>query len=374
MCDIPGSLLMQSKAVGACGEITSATSMAGTTHHQMLFEGLPGGRRDLRNERGRSRFGSGRIIQTVILLVGQLSAGLILLSFLSSVAFAQHAVSRDRDAEIARGSRTAKGGFQNEDEIRDKLNDWSVDADAQAWLKRMNYSLADVISVKAVKPHGEKADVEVRVTTKEGEKTEGISIKLVSSPDGFNQIDKRWLAAYAKMWAMPEPVHEPLKLFCGELPSIKSGRDSRRMFLDELDESRQKVIVEFFDANREMIVSDLFAGDGDHAADWMMVTLKISNDNASKDLKNSPTTHSGRIRDSQKSSATPGSWVLVPTKDVIRFFGDGPVEITRAGNLKIGRITMQRKGGDNGRPSANMLQFKINPAELFESHKGMRAP
>lgn len=36
-------------------------------------------------------------------------------------------------------------------------------------------------------------------------------------------------------------------------------------------------------------------------------------------------------------------------------------------NLKIGKITMQRKGGDNGRETAKMLQFKINPAELFET-------
>ena len=27
---------------------------------------------------------------------------------------------------------------------------------------------------------------------------------------------------------------------------------------------------------------------------------------------------------------------------------------------------MQRKGGDNGRDTAKMLQFKINPAELFD--------
>jgi len=28
---------------------------------------------------------------------------------------------------------------------------------------------------------------------------------------------------------------------------------------------------------------------------------------------------------------------------------------------------MQRKGGDGGRNTANMLQFKLNPAELFET-------
>ncbi len=29
-------------------------------------------------------------------------------------------------------------------------------------------------------------------------------------------------------------------------------------------------------------------------------------------------------------------------------------------------MTMQRKGGDGGRNTANMLQFKINPAALFD--------
>ena len=39
--------------------------------------------------------------------------------------------------------------------------------------------------------------------------------------------------------------------------------------------------------------------------------------------------------------------------------------MTPRGSLKIGRITVQRKGGDNGRKTANMLQFKIDPTEIF---------
>jgi hypothetical protein len=46
-------------------------------------------------------------------------------------------------------------------------------------------------------------------------------------------------------------------------------------------------------------------------------------------------------------------------------FGGGDIRITNQGSLKIGKIGMQRKGGDNGRDTANMLQFKINPVELF---------
>ncbi len=64
----------------------------------------------------------------------------------------------------------------------------------------MNNDVNTIENVTAAKPHGEKADVEVRITTKTGEKCEGISIKLVSSPTGFNQIDKRWLSHYVKMW------------------------------------------------------------------------------------------------------------------------------------------------------------------------------
>ena len=58
-------------------------------------------------------------------------------------------------------------------------------------------------------------------------------------------------------------------------------------------------------------------------------------------------------------------WVLKPINVAINHYGEGNVEITNRGNLKIGRITMQRKGGDGGRQTANMLQFKVNPIELF---------
>ena len=36
-------------------------------------------------------------------------------------------------------------------------------------------------------------------------------------------------------------------------------------------------------------------------------------------------------------------------------------------SLKIGKIGMQRKGGDGGRDTAKMLQFKVNPVELFDN-------
>ena len=85
-----------------------------------------------------------------------------------------------RSASSDLGSQTAKNGFKNEDEIRDKFNNWRSDPEAKIWLGAMGYKLADIESVTATKPHGEKADVEIVVRTKAGEKKEGISIKLDS--------------------------------------------------------------------------------------------------------------------------------------------------------------------------------------------------
>ncbi len=239
-----------------------------------------------------------------------------------------------------KGSQTAKGGFKNEDEIRDKFNNWQDDLDARKWLETMGFRLEDVIEVAARKPHGEKSDVDVVVRTKTGERKEGISIKLVSSPTGFNQIDKRWLATYVRMWKIPTEAEAALKLFLGEVPPVKPGRAADRMFLTELDEEQRRAVIEFFTANKDRILRDLFRGDGPHAATWFMVA--------------------------QKGGETT-RWVLVRDEDAIRFFGEGKIEITRGGNLKIGRVTMQRKGGDGGRETARMLQFKINPALLFDA-------
>ena len=251
------------------------------------------------------------------------------------------------ESKVERGSQTAKNGFKNESEIRDKFNNWKTDEDARTWLTAMNYKVSDIESVVASKPHGEKADVEVRIrmlpqsrkdARTEVERLEGISIKLVSSPNGFNQIDKRWLANYAKMWKMPADVIAALKLFVGETPPTRASRNAKRMFLNELDAPQEKAVVDFFTLKRDEIVSDIFAGDGVHDADWVMVALKATD----------------------KSR-----WIIRSSADTIKFFGEGKVEITRNGNLKIGRITMQRKGGDGGRETAKMLQFKINPALLF---------
>lgn len=258
--------------------------------------------------------------------------------FFSATGVAQ---DTEREKEIQRGSQTAKNGFKNEDDIRNKFNAWKTDEDAQAWLKAMNYRLADIKSVEAGKPHGHKSDVEVKIRTSKGESTEGISIKLVSNPNGFNQIDKRWLKNYAEMWKMPDDVAASMKKYLGETPPTTKTRLPNRTYLNEMPEESRDAVINFFKTNKDKIVSDLLAGDGDHDAEWFMVTLKLKDG--------------------------PPKWTIRSLKDTIAFYSEGEVVMTRAGNLKLGRISMQRKGGDNGRPTANMLQFKLNPVKLFDA-------
>lgn len=58
-------------------------------------------------------------------------------------------------------------------------------------------------------------------------------------------------------------------------------------------------------------------------------------------------------------------WVLVNINQALQHYASIDVKISPRGSLYIGNVTMQRKGGDGGRDTANMLQFKLDPTQLF---------
>lgn len=248
---------------------------------------------------------------------------------------------------IQLGSRTAKRGFKSERDIVRKFNNWQNDEDAQGWLKIMSYDLKEIEKVKAIIITGNhKTDVQaqIKIYLKKAIAIENLSVKLVSNPQGFNQIDKRWVNKYVEMWNIPKDIAEALKLFTGEIkPRAKNLRDPGRMFLDEMSIKIQKIIVDFFTNNKLLIVSDILKGNDEFPANWMMVVFK-------------------------KKKGNP-EWCLKHINHVLNAFGRGKVYITDRGSLKIGKITMQRKGGDAGRETSKMLQFKINPMELFNGNR-----
>ncbi len=269
------------------------------------------------------------------------------------------------------GSKTAKGGFANEKAICKKFNAWKKDKEAQEWLKIMGYDIKKLDSVKATQVptrikrsdlrrfgidekeyeqfvRFKKADAQIRIIIKIGNilKIENLSLKKANSDADYNQIDKRTVDDYQEMWKFDSEISFWLKLFTGELSpkkhlekiGIKNFRDKRRLFLNEMPDIIQKKIVEFFERNRIMIISDIIKGRGGLSANWMLVT---------KFNKGNKTT----------------IWTLKEINVVMNFFGSGEVCISPRGSLYIGKITMQRKGGT---PDPTKIQFKIKPCQLFE--------
>lgn len=244
------------------------------------------------------------------------------------------------------GSEIAKGGNNNELEVADKFNNWKKDSDAQKWLEIMMYDLEEIESVNAVKFGGKsyKSDVFIQITIKkklkdgEPEPLENIQVKLVSNDKGFNQVEKKKVDKYIENWHINSEIENLLKLYDGELPPRNGSRDSKRMFVDEFTQEEQDKLKSFLQKNMIMIISDVIRGRGRFAAEWTLVINKS---------------------DGYK-------WRLIAVNEAISIYaGDCQVKFTDKGNIHLGNITLQRKGGDNGADSANMLQFKANPMILF---------
>ncbi len=253
------------------------------------------------------------------------------------------------------GSSIARGGFINEQDIVDKFNNWQNDNNAQFCLSQMGYKLSEICKVEAflirdiIKSSGTnekynpKSDVQVQVTIflKNIPDPQNVSVKLVSSTSGFNQVDKRWVDKYKEMWNIPDDLVIMLKKFTGEIKPDKSVyRDDKRMFLDEFTMLEQSKLLSFIDDNKITVISDILKGRGAFSAQWMLVVHKIEGQDS--------------------------VWVFKSINEVLNHYSKGGVKISPRGSLNIGRLSAQRKGGDNGRNTANMLQFKFNPLELIE--------
>lgn len=246
------------------------------------------------------------------------------------------------------GSEIAKGGFQNEEEVAQKFNNWKNDKDAQKWLELMYYNLEEITDVHAQKigEKGYKSDVNVKISIVikrvHGDRTlesaENIQVKLVSNETGFNQVEKGKVDKYVEKWHIDEKIIELLKLYDGETSPRNGSRNPKRMFIDEFEQDEQKLLLDFFQKNMIMIISDVIRGRGRFAAEWTLVINKS---------------------DGYK-------WRLMAVNEAVSIYaGDCNARMTSSGNIKLGNISLQRKGGDGGADTANMLQFKSNPMILF---------
>ena len=268
------------------------------------------------------------------------------------------------------GSQIAKNGFKNEAAVIAKFNSWKADTDSQSWLEQMGYDLKKITFIEAIdgaeakrrlKSQGMKfdlgsvkTDVSVLVTIhlKNMVEPQNISVKLVTakySPKkkkygGFNQIDRREVDNYNKLWKMPDSLVKTLKYFTGKLnPYISKPKDNRRMYLNEMKETEVNELVKYFEKNKVLVISDIIKGRGALSAEWMLVALnKMESENIKETI-----------------------WTFKSINEVINYYSQSGVKISKNGNFSIARIKAQRKGGDNGRESAKSLQFKFDPLELL---------
>ncbi|MFH1612788.1 MAG: hypothetical protein ABIB46_03540, partial [bacterium] len=239
------------------------------------------------------------------------------------------------------GSMIAKGGFANEKSICDKFNSWKEDKEAQSWLAIMGYKIEKIDSVKAIHiptrikkskmedigisneefndlMRFKKADAQIRIIITIGNilKIENLSLKKANSNADYNQVDKRLVDVYQRMWGFNNEIACWLKLFTGENnPNPISNvalRDKRRLFLDEMPKNIRNEIVNFFDKNKIIVVSDILKGRGGLSANWMLIT---------RYNKNEGTT----------------TWILKDINTVMNFFGMGEVVISPKGSLRIGK-------------------------------------
>jgi len=265
------------------------------------------------------------------------------------------------------GSYTAKGGFENEHDIVKKINNWKKDITVQNWLDILGYDYKKIDSVKAIQIPAsiskeraislgvtedklketkkfKKADVQIQVKIEIDEVfyIENISLKKANKKAGFNQVDKRRVETYQDMWGFNSQVSRILKLFTGEiLPNSKMYNklsSNNRVKFTEMPQSDVETVIDFITSNKHKIINDILQGRGSLKADWMLVTCKDSD---------------GSL-----------DWVLKDMVEVCNFYSMGEVVLSPRGSLKIGRVTMQRKGGT---PDPTSLQFKCNPLELFEA-------
>jgi hypothetical protein len=231
------------------------------------------------------------------------------------------------------GSIIARGGFGAEF----KFADFLPSTDGLDWLSTKLGQLIYSGSAQVLGGH-KKTDVIFRGPDHR------LLISLKKSLVNFSQVERRELTKLHEVYHFPPEIFKLLNLFVGHLPpsayTTKKTKSSKRMFMDEFSREEQQQIIQYFTALAPQIVKNCLQGlEAEYCPDFLVVTPSETDFSQAK---------------------------LIPMSEAITMvLGDGVVELTPRGSLRIGNLTMQRKGGDNGAETAKDIQFKFKPKSLF---------
>lgn len=152
---------------------------------------------------------------------------------------------------------------------------------------------------------------------------------------GFNQIKRTSLKKFGEEFEAPEKIQGILRRYSfGKKKLTLTGRNYTQ---GELDELRL-----FLNSHRKSLLLSAFTGQAKKSkANWLLLHQWT------------PPNWESNVAKKERSE-------LISMLEVMQIFNGLPVGYTRLGTITFGAgITLQRKGGDKGKDTANDLQFKM---------------
>jgi hypothetical protein len=190
----------------------------------------------------------------------------------------------------------------------------------------------------------------------------GVSVKEYEAD--YNHLERNFVDYYSTKWQMSNIVYEGLKQFVGEVDdhgrpvsidfieneakqlNTSPGKltKNRRKSFNCLGPQIREEILKFFKSNKEKIIKDLFVDE--ESIQFFIIVRREKNEIC---------------------------YYILPTEKVLTIYANGDVRVTRQGNLQLGKVVLQRKGGNHKTNSgwedkvASQLQFKIKPSVCTRS-------
>ena len=239
----------------------------------------------------------------------------------------------NEEKQISIGGITARGGFKLEKFLSTYINSYPIGKNKIFKNVNKYLFLSDISSCKILSRKKSDLVITDKISTTY------VQVKRVSNyKSSFNQIDKRWVDKYAKLLNIPVDIIKILKKYTGEL---KITQNKKSLPLTEHSKFDINKLILFFETNKEKILKLVILGnDPKYHPKYYIICIQPKMKNIEKSY-------------------------IISTIDILSFYMKQKVFVTKKGVLRIGSMTIQRKGGDNGAKTAQMLQFKIKPLDLI---------
>lgn len=171
-----------------------------------------------------------------------------------------------------------------------------------------------------------------------------ISLKCcVDFRTGFNQIKRCSLKNFSTEFDVPVNIQALLRKYTYERK--KFLLKGKKYTQDELDG-----LTSYLNMKRKALLLSAFTGQAKKSkANWLLL-------------------HQWTPPNWEKNIAKKGRSELISMQDILAIFDKITVSYSRYGTITFGAgITLQRKGGDKGKDSANDLQFKMRTLPLLKA-------